>query len=351
MNKTFFTLLLSVLSVFALGFNAQAQDTEYFVKGFVYMPDGSPAQNAMVSITDQMNYSQTVYSGEDGSYIITDIPESVGSYFYFTVYDSNNEYCFEKSVTFTSTTGNEYNIQFVYFVKGIVYMPDGSVAKNAYVTIADGYNYMQSARTGEDGSYIITGIPESVSGSFYLTAYDSNWEYYFERSVTFPATTGNEYNIQLKGQTYMLYLFVRDTDGNPIEGVTVKIDGKEDVYTSDSEGLVFIEFYTFDEVIGLELTLSKDGYETLVLPVEWGMDFYYELVATMQPAAGPGPIVPGDVNEDGSVDISDVTALIDYLLSGTGTVNTDNADVNGDGSIDISDVTALIDTLLMGSSR
>ena len=57
----------------------------------------------------------------------------------------------------------------------------------------------------------------------------------------------------------------------------------------------------------------------------------------------------GDVNGDGSVSINDVTALIDYLLSGYGTVNTDNADVNQDGSVSINDVTVLIDYLLSGN--
>ena len=56
----------------------------------------------------------------------------------------------------------------------------------------------------------------------------------------------------------------------------------------------------------------------------------------------------GDVNTDGSVNISDVTALIDYLL-GSGSVNPDYADVNGDSAVNISDVTALIDMLLSGN--
>jgi len=61
----------------------------------------------------------------------------------------------------------------------------------------------------------------------------------------------------------------------------------------------------------------------------------------------PEPVVvPGDVNNDESVDISDVTALIDYLLDSDTVINVDNADVNQDGSVDISDVTALIDYLL-----
>ena len=56
-------------------------------------------------------------------------------------------------------------------------------------------------------------------------------------------------------------------------------------------------------------------------------------------------IVTGDVNDDGNVDINDVTDLIDYLL-GTGTINMQAADLDGDEIISIHDVTTLIDILL-----
>jgi hypothetical protein len=54
------------------------------------------------------------------------------------------------------------------------------------------------------------------------------------------------------------------------------------------------------------------------------------------------------VNGDGSVNISDVTALIDLLLGG-GTISNPAADCNQDNGINISDVTALIDYLLAGN--
>ena len=58
-------------------------------------------------------------------------------------------------------------------------------------------------------------------------------------------------------------------------------------------------------------------------------------------------VLVGDVNGDNSVTISDVTTLIDYLLSnGSVTINAEAADVNSDTNITIADVTALIDILL-----
>ena len=53
----------------------------------------------------------------------------------------------------------------------------------------------------------------------------------------------------------------------------------------------------------------------------------------------------GDVNGDGNINVSDVTALVNMIL---GTITTDKvaADVNGDGKVNVSDVTALINIIL-----
>lgn len=60
----------------------------------------------------------------------------------------------------------------------------------------------------------------------------------------------------------------------------------------------------------------------------------------------PAPI-PGDVNGSGVVDIADVVALINYILTGKADpFDSQAADVTGDGLIDISDITIIIDTIL-----
>lgn len=59
------------------------------------------------------------------------------------------------------------------------------------------------------------------------------------------------------------------------------------------------------------------------------------------------PELRGDVNKDGQVNISDVTALIDILLSGE--TPPQSADCNQDSSVNIADVTSLIDYLLSGT--
>ena len=71
----------------------------------------------------------------------------------------------------------------------------------------------------------------------------------------------------------------------------------------------------------------------------------YVITVTVESA-----VMRGDVDGNQSVDIGDVTALIDYLLSG----NSDNidlvaADMDENTDVNISDVTALVDYLLSGN--
>jgi hypothetical protein len=61
----------------------------------------------------------------------------------------------------------------------------------------------------------------------------------------------------------------------------------------------------------------------------------------------PEHFIRGDVNGDGTVSISDISCLIDYLLGGdTSQLNLQSADCNNDSSITIADVSFLIDYLL-----
>jgi len=58
-----------------------------------------------------------------------------------------------------------------------------------------------------------------------------------------------------------------------------------------------------------------------------------------------GQQVVGDVNQDGAVNASDVTALYNYILNGDETFLT-TSDVNNDGSVNASDVTAVYNIIL-----
>ena len=53
----------------------------------------------------------------------------------------------------------------------------------------------------------------------------------------------------------------------------------------------------------------------------------------------------GDIDGNGEVNVSDVTALVNQIL-GTAQFDSATCDVNADGSIDVSDVTTLVNIIL-----
>ena len=63
---------------------------------------------------------------------------------------------------------------------------------------------------------------------------------------------------------------------------------------------------------------------------------------------GEEPGTKGDINADGVVNVSDVTALINKIL-GTSTYSDATCDINADGVVNVSDVTALINIILAGN--
>ena len=63
---------------------------------------------------------------------------------------------------------------------------------------------------------------------------------------------------------------------------------------------------------------------------------------------GDEPAKKGDINGDGVINVSDVTALINKIL-GTATYADATCDINADGVVNVSDVTALINIILAGN--
>ena len=96
---------------------------------------------------------------------------------------------------------------------------------------------------------------------------------------------------------------------------------------------------------------NYDGYFDIALLDVRGLQFnaYQDMAINFVPDASLMGLT-GDVNNDGKVNITDVTELIDYLLNSESTqINTANADVDGNGAINITDVTELIDKLLQNN--
>lgn len=88
---------------------------------------------------------------------------------------------------------------------------------------------------------------------------------------------------------------------------------------------------------------TADGYVAVITAVSADLktQVAYE-INIKKPAA---PVLKGDINGDGVLDVADASALIDMVLN-SGTC-TEVADINGDGVLDVADVSALI-TLILG---
>lgn len=95
---------------------------------------------------------------------------------------------------------------------------------------------------------------------------------------------------------------------------------------------------------------SSDAQTVDIGPIS--QDVYYEIAGTnsagkflvndITDQIGAGGL-KGDVNGDGCVNVEDVTALVNFILSG-GTA--DNGDINADGALNASDVTELVSLIL-----
>ena len=134
-----------------------------------------------------------------------------------------------------------------------------------------------------------------------------------------------------------LTLVIDDVEGNPMDSVTV---------TPTTPGVR-------THVLDFTIPVPKGLTTARLRLVAWRANVVScgaVRSATFAAESSSAPTtLKGDVDGSGTVNISDVTTLIDYLLNNDTVINRENADIDGDGTINISDVTALIDKLLSGN--
>lgn len=155
------------------------------------------------------------------------------------------------------------------------------------------------------------------------------------------AKTGNNYSASLtdrKGSSHTFSVVLQPDGALRMLSYSVALGS----YSGHEGALVNLSIVAADDFEGPAVLELKNTLFTTVAGVE--VAFAYEACTV----TAAGSVLLGDVNNDSTVDISDVSALIDYLL---GTYvedfNEANADVDGDGSVGISDVTDMIDCLLV----
>ena len=125
-----------------------------------------------------------------------------------------------------------------------------------------------------------------------------------------------------------VYLALYDPETSQLTGL---VDNPYEVVRTNEEQVVYLAAYADGYAIGKNDS-GWIGFEPFVVPA---------IESTLN---------IGDVNNDGFINVGDVTALISHLLANdvedSETFNSENADINRDGSWSVSDVTALINLVL-----
>ena len=151
----------------------------------------------------------------------------------------------------------------------------------------------------------------------------------------------------------------QDGSSTIVTGTVTAEDNTDDI-TLTVEGNFELSLNRLDWARSLTLDPSGEVFYVRLANTSAVGNFYGSITATtvrvsayadVQGTVNAKSTMIGDVNKDGSVNIADVTALIDYLLNNDGSsIDLEAANVTQDGDINIADVTALIDRLLSSPS-
>lgn len=141
--------------------------------------------------------------------------------------------------------------------------------------------------------------------------------------------------------------FVDPYGGYSYFSFTTALGSSWDEIAASRMGATSNNFLINEARLGTNLTVVP-GQNSFRIPVgKYNLTLYLSQGILVVEKWTEPVVVRGDVDQDGKINISDVTALIDYLLTGDATgISLENANCDQDQSIQISDVTALIDYLL-----
>ena len=182
------------------------------------------------------------------------------------------------------------------------------------------------------------GLPQFVAMDSTLTEY-----MLFADQVSEPDTEPESIDVEEYGAYYADWVTLSDMHVSYTDTI-VTLDNDDHYFTLNNKfGLDEDELYSTPEdgsIVNITGIAMPYDEEEQIAPIY--IDPYQPIEVVALP---PKPVLRGDVNLDGKVDISDVVAVINIMA---GTQSNYNGDVNEDGKTDISDVVSIINIMAMG---
>ncbi len=236
-------------------------------------------------------------------------------------------------------------------------------------------NDFDIAMTGDDASTRWYVYPIDAADNYFTPAPDADGNYVNDGTYNY-ATLYVDFPILLPAEAEAFAVTTAETNcvkmagagelvpaNTPVllrwkVGTTLKLNA---VVPSDELPVVTVpegnQLYWCGTYFGKNSQVDPEGYYELAVTdgkvgftkalTEWKNNTVYMQGATAlvwpQEPAG----MPGDANEDGKVDVNDVTTVINHILNmNPNPFNYDNANVNGDEKVDVLDVTLIINIIL-----
>ena len=146
-------------------------------------------------------------------------------------------------------------------------------------------------------------------------------------------------------------------NGAPVEGETELVFNFDEPFVYNGGNLAVEALvtkaghYGSEKFYGVAMTGASYGYYNDFGWESKVINFLPKATFGLVKESTPEPqVMPGDVDGNGEVAIADITALLNYLLTGNEDgVNKANADCDGNSEVAIADVTALLNYLLTGN--
>ncbi|MBR5726629.1 MAG: hypothetical protein IKX56_07850 [Muribaculaceae bacterium] len=320
------------------------------------------------AVTGYDNVTVTIANNESGARV------------YFEIYQGGNKIdqgsFTGSSYSLSLNGGGDYQVR-AYAVKT---GKDNSTVAGVFFTIVEEVAPLEQCAAPYAAHYV-TGT-ENVT--VVITNNESGARVYYEvyqggNKIDQGSFTGSSYSLSLTGggdYVVRTYAVKSGMDNSPVAGVLFTIVEEEAPAEKPLSPIITYQF-TGPETVMVTVTnreenatvyywydIDNDGYHTFTGDTESFMltgagrytvgaaaakdDAYSSLTSVcFTILSGQSAGMRGDVNGDGFVNITDVTALINYLLTDSG--NVVSPDVSLDGQVNITDVTVLINYLLTDS--